>query len=221
MNGLWMGRYLRRWNRNTLVARQPLTNDGPSGAIAAAPQQPLLVHRRTPSYPSMRTAERATPDAAARRPGARAMIKQGGENEIDRRIFRGARPSALDKLSTGSADQHDCGPLSWERTPVRETPLPRDGYFLPARGKFCANRRGKKKRRVTGEIHCVDMIRSCQVASKALQRIIRGGCCSLIIYFTKSLDSRCYKKKGYRCMREACLIEDIKFERLLNFITCS
>jgi len=41
MNGLWTGRYLRRWNRNTLVARQPLTNDGPSGAIAAAPQQPL------------------------------------------------------------------------------------------------------------------------------------------------------------------------------------
>lgn len=36
MNGLWMGRYLRRWNRNTLVPRQPLTNDGPSGAIAAA-----------------------------------------------------------------------------------------------------------------------------------------------------------------------------------------
>lgn len=64
MNGLWMGRYLRRWNRNTLVARQPLTNDGPSGAIAAAPQQPLLVHaaqRRTP-----RSANgRATPDATA------------------------------------------------------------------------------------------------------------------------------------------------------------
>lgn len=36
MNGLWMGRYLRRWNRNTLVPRQPLTNDGPSEAIAAA-----------------------------------------------------------------------------------------------------------------------------------------------------------------------------------------
>lgn len=35
-----------------------------AGAIAAAPQQPLLVHRRAP-YPSVRTAERATPDAAA------------------------------------------------------------------------------------------------------------------------------------------------------------
>lgn len=59
MNGLWMGRYLRRWNRNTLVARQPLTNDGPSGAIAAAPQQPLLVHA-VPLYAN----DRATPDAA-------------------------------------------------------------------------------------------------------------------------------------------------------------
>lgn len=76
MNGLWMGRYLRRWNRNTLVARQPLTNDGPSGAIAAAPQQPLLVGtstHRTPLYDCRRTAERAsertTPDTARRGPG--------------------------------------------------------------------------------------------------------------------------------------------------------
>lgn len=30
MNGPWTGRYLRRWNRNTLVARQLLTNDGSS-----------------------------------------------------------------------------------------------------------------------------------------------------------------------------------------------
>jgi len=69
MNGLWMGRYLRRWNRNTLVARQPLTNDGPSGAIAAAPQQPLLVHaaqRRTPlcersSHPRRRRSPTGAP----------------------------------------------------------------------------------------------------------------------------------------------------------------
>jgi len=79
------------------------------------------------------------------RPGARAMIKQGGENEIDRRIFRGARPNALDKLSIGSAEQHHCGPLSWERTPARETLLPRDGYFLPARGKFYVDQRTRKK----------------------------------------------------------------------------
>lgn len=58
MNGLWMGRYLRRWNRNTLVARQPLTNDGPSGAIAAAPQQPLLVGTSTHRTPYMVAGER-------------------------------------------------------------------------------------------------------------------------------------------------------------------
>jgi len=70
------------------------------------------------------------------------MIKQGGENEIDRRIFRGAHPSALDKLSIGSAEQHDCGPLSWERTPACETPLPWDGYFFT-----CPRKVLKKKRR--------------------------------------------------------------------------
>lgn len=70
MNGLWMGRYLRRWNRNTLVARQPLTNDGPSGAIAAAPQQPLLVHAAQRPYPSMRTVEPPPmPPLADRGPG--------------------------------------------------------------------------------------------------------------------------------------------------------
>lgn len=37
MNGLWMGRYLRRWNRNTLAARQPLTNDGPSRGYCRRP----------------------------------------------------------------------------------------------------------------------------------------------------------------------------------------
>lgn len=60
MNGLWMGRYLRRWNRNTLAARQPLTNDGPSGAIAAAPQQPLLA-KHSAAYPSMRNGRASHP----------------------------------------------------------------------------------------------------------------------------------------------------------------
>lgn len=34
MNGLWTGRYLHRWNRNTLVARQLLTNDGSSAVLS-------------------------------------------------------------------------------------------------------------------------------------------------------------------------------------------
>jgi len=120
---------------------------------------PPRTHRTTP-YPSIRTVEPPpTPLLADRGPGP--WLKRGGRgrgrNEIDRRIFRGARPSALDKLSIGSAEQHDCGPLSWERTLARETPLPRDGFFLSARGKFCV----EKKRRVTGEIHRIDVIRSC------------------------------------------------------------
>jgi hypothetical protein len=70
MNGLWTGRYLRRWNRNTLVARQPLTNDGPSGAIAAAPQQPL---RSTAAAAALcaplDAGRRATPGDAGPGPG--------------------------------------------------------------------------------------------------------------------------------------------------------
>lgn len=68
MNGLWMGRYLRRWNRNTLAARQPLTNDGPSGAIAAAPQQPLLAKHSAAAYPSMRN-DRGEPPPTPPGPG--------------------------------------------------------------------------------------------------------------------------------------------------------
>lgn len=84
MNGLWMGRYLRRWNRNTLVPRQPLTNDGPSGAIAAAPATPPLLSS-TPLQRSLyllpivvRVASRTVSPPPETGP-PRTMIKQGGK----------------------------------------------------------------------------------------------------------------------------------------------
>lgn len=74
MNGLWMGRYLRRWNRNTLVPRQPLTNDGPSVAIAAAPATPpLLCYQQPLPVPQARHGSlRQTRAAAYRFPRTRA-----------------------------------------------------------------------------------------------------------------------------------------------------
>lgn len=98
MNGLWTGRYLRRWNRNTLVARQPLTNDGPSGAVAAAPQQPLRSIAAVACPPGR---HRATPGPATPA-GARAMIKQGtgggGEREREGEIEQRNIPRARARL---------------------------------------------------------------------------------------------------------------------------
>lgn len=47
MNGPWTGRYLHRWNRNTLVARQLLTNDDSSAAL----RPPVPVNSLFPACP--------------------------------------------------------------------------------------------------------------------------------------------------------------------------
>jgi len=120
----------------------PLEQKHARGATAPDKWRPERGYcRRPPATPPRKTL-RSVP-LYAKRPCEPPPTPSGpgpwlnrGENEIERRIFRGARPSTLDKLSIGSVEQHDSAgrfhgndPGSWNAIA---------GFFFPRARKVFA-----------------------------------------------------------------------------------
>lgn len=120
----------------------PLEQKHARGATAPDKWRPERGYcRRPPATPPRKTL-RSVP-LYAKRPYEPPPTPSGpgpwlnrGENEIERRIFRGARPSTLDKLSIGSVEQHDSAgrfhgndPGSWNAIA---------GFFFPRARKVFA-----------------------------------------------------------------------------------